>query len=60
MTSEKSTQANCRTLTSSVADFLAKLSALPEKDADLKTNAAICFLNSYGFCATKDPDIFYC
>lgn len=59
MTSEQSTQANCPILTSSVEDFLAKLSQLPEEDKDLTTAGAISFLTSFGFSKTKDPDIWY-
>ena len=59
MTSQKSTQKTSPTLTSSAVDFLVNLLALQEKDADLKTPEAQCFLKSHEFYETKDRDILY-
>src|SRR5574344_174948 len=50
---------NCQTLTSCVQDFLAKLSQLLEKDEDLASPEAQCFLKSQGFYETKNPNILY-
>ena len=51
--------APCPISTYYVRVFLAKVSALQEKDKDLTTPEAQCFLKSYGFSKTKDPDILY-
>ena len=59
MTSEQLIQKNCPTLISFVLDFLANLSRLQEKDEDLKTQEAQCFLKSQGFSKTNDPDILF-
>src|SRR5574344_1527605 len=59
MMQQQSEQMNCQTLTSCVLDFLAKLSQLLEKDEDLTSPEAQCFLKSQGFCATKSPNILY-
>ena len=59
MTSEQLTHQQCQILISSVVDFLASLSQLLEKDEDLKTPEALSFLNSQGFCETKNPNILY-
>jgi len=50
---------NCRTSTYSVRDFLARASQFQESDWDSMTREVHCFLKSFGFSSTKDPDIFY-
>ena len=59
MTSQKSIQKTSPTSISYVADFLANLLVLLEKDEDLKTQEAQCFLKLHGFSKTKDRDILF-
>ena len=59
MTSQQSTHQNSPTSISFVADFLVNLLALQEKDEDLKTQEAQCFLKSHGFSKTKNPNILF-
>src|SRR5574344_863563 len=58
-TSDKLILQQCRTLKSSVVDFLVNLFQLQEKDEDLTTQEALCFLKSHGFSKTKNPNILY-
>ena len=59
MTVQQSTQKNSPISISCVRDFLVNLLALQEKDSDLKTQEAQCFLKSHGFFKTKDQDILF-
>ena len=59
MTSQQSIQQNSPISISYVADFLANLFQLQEKDEDLKTPEAQCFLKSHGFSKTKNPNILF-
>ena len=59
MTSQQSIQKNSPISISCVRDFLVNLLALQEKDSDLKTQEAQCFLKSHGFLKTKDRDILF-
>ena len=58
-TQQQSMKLNYKTSTSSLEDFLAKLSALQEKEKDLKTPGVHSFLMSQGFSPTKNPNILY-
>ena len=57
--SQQSTQQNSLISISYVQDFLVNLSRLQEKDVDLKTQEAQCFLKSHGFLKTKHPNILF-
>ena len=57
-TSEQLTLTNCQTSIYSVLDSLARVLASLEKEKDLKTLEAQCFLKSLGLQSTKDPDIY--
>ena len=59
MTSQQLTPQNSPISISYVADFLANLFRLQEKDEDLKTQEAQCFLKSHGFSKTKNPNILF-
>ena len=52
-------QKTCRTLSSSLEDFLVKLSALLENEKDLTKQEEHYFLRLQGFSETKHPLIFY-
>lgn len=56
---QKSTQQNYQTSTFLSEDFLAKLSALLEKEKDLTTPEAHSSLTSLGFLQKKNPNIWY-
>jgi hypothetical protein len=58
-TQQKSTLKNSQTSTFLSEDFLAKLSALLEKEKDLMTPEAHSSLTSLGFLQKKDQDIWY-
>ena len=58
-TQQRLMRENFPTSTSSLEDFLVKLSALLEKDSDLERREVLYFLISHGFSATKNPDILY-
>jgi len=47
------------TMTSWLADFLAKHSALQVSEQDSVTLGELCFLKSQGFSTTTDPNVFY-
>jgi site-specific DNA-cytosine methylase len=55
----KSTKQLFPTSTSSWGDFLAKVSALLEKEGDLTTPEELSSLKSLGFLPTKDHGLFY-
>ena len=56
---QKSTPKPYQNSTSSLEDFLAKLSALLENEEDLTIQEEHSFLKSQGFYETKNQDIFY-
>ena len=56
---QKSTQKNYQTSTFLSEDFLARLSALLEKEKDLTTPEAHSSLTSLGFLQKKNPNIWY-
>src|SRR3990167_2170102 len=58
-TSEQSQQSLFPTMTSSVADFLAKVSLLLEKDGDLTTPEELFSLTSLGFSKRNNHDCVY-
>lgn len=58
-TQQLSKQKNSQTSSFLSEDFLAKLSALLEKEQDLTTPEVRSFLKSLAFSRTKNPDIWY-
>ena len=58
-TQQQSVNLNYQTSTSSLEDFLVKLSVWHEEGKDLKTQEVHSFLISQGFSPTKNPNILY-
>ena len=58
-TQPKSIQKTCKTLSSSLEDFLAKLSVLLENEKDLTKQEELSFLKLQGFYETSNPGTFY-
>ena len=52
-------QKTCQTLSSSLEDFLAKLSVLLENEEDLTKQEELSFLRLQGFSETSNPGTFY-
>jgi len=56
---QKSIRENWKILSSSLEDFLVKLSALLENERDLTMQGELSFLRLQGFSKTKNPNTFF-